>query len=230
MVKIDSELATKLALGCNILAMEGHSDMILGHVSARLPGQEYLHMKPHNLGLEEVRAEDIIIIDLEGNKLAGERDRHTEYPIHTEICKIRPEVNCVIHTHPPYATALGAAGGGLHPINNEAVLFVNPPLFTETTMLIVTPAQGQAVARCLGQARAVLLQNHGVVVVGQSIEEATIYAVLLEKAARQECLTRQFGQPVWSSEEETRRKVEQIFHPRGIERFWQYFARKVENC
>lgn len=229
MVEVNQELAAKLALSCNILAHEGHSDIILGHVSVRLPAQEHLHMKPAGLGLEEVRAEDIIVIDLEGNKLAGERKRHSEYPIHTEICKTRPEINSVIHTHPPYATALGAADGELHSIGHEGVLFVNLPLFSETTVLIRTSAQGQAVARCLDRARAVLLQNHGVVVVGQSIEEATLYAIALEKAARMEYLTRQFGQPVWSSKEESLQKVEEIYHPEGIQAFWEYFARRVQS-
>jgi len=229
MVEVIQELAGKLALSCNILASEGHSDMILGHVSARLPNQEYLHMKPRGLGLEEVRAEDIIVIDFEGNKLAGEPKRHSEYPIHAEICRARPEINCVVHTHPPYATALGAAGGDLHPIGHEGSLFVNLPVFKETTLLIRASVQGKAVAGCLGKARAVLLQNHGVVVVGQSIEAATIYAILLEKASRMELLSRQFGSPIWGSEEESQRKVEQAFHPKNIQAFWEYFARKVEN-
>lgn len=229
MVEVNKELAVKLALSCNILANEGHSDITLGHVSARFPGQEYLHMKSRSLGLEEVQAEDIIVIDLEGGQLAGARKRHSEYPIHTEICKARPEINCVIHTHPPYATALGAAGGELHSIGHEGILFVNIPLFTETTVLIRTHDQGKAVASCLGGERAALLQNHGVVVVGQSIEEATVYAILLEKGAIMEYLARQFGSPVWSSEEESRFKVEEIYHPKNIQAFWEYYARKVKR-
>ena len=229
MVEVNRELAVKLALSCNILANEGHSDITLGHVSARVPGQEYLHMKSRGLGLEEVRAEDVVVIDLEGNQLAGEGKRHSEYPIHTEICKARPELNCVIHTHPPYATALGAAGGRLHSIGHEGVLFVNIPLFTEITALIRTNDQGRAVARCLGGEQAALLQNHGVVVVGQSIEEATVYAILLEKSAIMEYLARQFGSPVWSSEEESRFKAEQIYHPKNIQNFWEYYARRLKR-
>ena len=229
MVELDEELAAKLALSCSILAHEGHSDITMGHVSARLPGQQYLHMKPRGLGLEEVQTEDIIVIDLDGNKLTGKHDRHSEYPIHTEICKLRDDVNCVIHTHPPFATALGAAGGGLHPISHEGVPFQNLPLFKETTVLIRTQSQGQAVARCLGDARAALLLNHGVVVVGRSVEEATIYGILLEKGAKMEYLARQFGAQVWSSEEETQLKVEQIYHAKNIRAFWEYYVRRIKR-
>ena len=228
MIEIDQEIAAKLALSCNILAREGQADMTLVHVSARLPGQETVYMKPYAMGLDEVTKGDIILLDFEGNKLLGEHRRHTEYPLHTEIYKLRADVNCVIHTHPLYAVILGAAGGQLRPLSHEGTLFLNLPLFKETTELIRTPAQGKAVACALGQARAILLKNHGVVVVGQSIEEATVYAILLEKAAKVEILARQAGPVTWSSEEECLRKIEQIYHPRAMQNYWNYYVRQVE--
>ena len=169
MVGLNKELAAKLALSCSILAHKGHSDITMGHVSARLPGQQYLHMKPRGLGLEEVQTADIIVIGLDDNKLAGKHERHSEYPIHTEIYKLRDDLKCVIYINPPFATALGAADGVLHPIGHEGVLFQNIPLFQETTVLIRTQSQGQAATNCLGDARAALLLYYGVVVVGGSV-------------------------------------------------------------
>ena len=226
---IDQELAKKLAISCNILAMEGQNDVNLGHVSTRLSGSDIVYIKPSSLGLEEVRGEDIIIIDMDGKKLAGERRCHLEFPIHTEMYMARPEVNCVIHTHPPYATVLGAAGENVRPISREGLLFMDAPLFTETTELIVTKAQGQAVAVSIGEARAVLLQNHGVVVVGESIESATVFAILLEEAARLQWLARYMGNYVWTSEEEAQRKMKQIYTPNSIVGFWEYYVRKLSR-
>lgn len=226
---IDQALAEKLALSCNVLAMEGQNDVNLGHVTARLPGSDLIHMKPTGLGFEEVRGEDIILIDLEGNKVAGERGRHKEHPIHTEIYRARPEINCVVHTHPPYATVLGAVGEKVRPISREGLLFMDAPLFTETTELIVTKDQGQAVASALAGARAVLLQNHGVVVVGESIAEATVLAILLEEAARLQWLARNMGDYVWTSEEEAQRKIKQIYYPESIVGFWEYYVRKLNR-
>ena len=229
MVETNPEFTAKIALSCNILALEGHSDVTLGHVSGRVPGKDLLYMNPYALDMEEVKEEDIVLIDMEGNQLAGTRRRRTEYPIHTEIYKSRPEINCVVHTHPPNATVLGAIGGKIHPISHEGALFVNIPLFEETTELIRLPAQGEALARCLGKARAALLRNHGIVVVGQSIEEATVYAIFLEKAARIELMARQAGVVAWSSDEESRHKVEQIYHPRGIQNFWEFYVRRLQH-
>ena len=96
-------------------------------------------------------------------------------------------------------------------------------------MLIRTQSQGQAIARSLGDSREALLLNHGVVVIGRSIEEATIYGILLKKGAEMEYLARQFGGLVWSSEVETQLKVEQIYHDKNIRASWEYYVRRVKR-
>ncbi|RJX24196.1 MAG: class II aldolase/adducin family protein [Dethiobacter sp.] len=226
---LNYQLARKVALACNILSLEGHGDITLGHVTAREQGSEYLYMKPKGIGLDEVTARDIIMINLDGKKIAGHRGLHSEYPIHTEICRVRPEINCVIHTHPPFSTALAASDRKLRPVSHEGVLFTNLPVFTETTELIVKPEQGKAIAEKLGRQKAMLMRNHGVVVVGESVEEAAIYAVLLEKAAKMQFYTELLGAYHWTSEIEVYRKKEQIYHPQNIKNFWNYFVRKVKR-
>lgn len=226
---INYKIARKVALACNILSMEGHGDITLGHVTAREHGSEYLYMKPKGLGLDEVTPRDIIIINLDGEKIAGHRGRHSEYPIHTEICRSRNEINCVIHTHPPFATALAASDRKILPVSHEGVFFTNLPVFTETTELIVKPEQGKAVAEKLGEQKAMLMRNHGVVVAGESVEEATVLAVLLEKASKMQLFTELLKEYHWTSEIEVPRKKEQIYNPKNIKSFWDYYVRKVKR-
>ena len=130
------DLRVKVAQACNILAMEGHNDTVYGHVSARIETTDQVWMKPHTLGLEEVRPHDVLTIDLDGNKLAGELPRHSEFPIHTEVYRRRPDVQCVVHTHPPYATAFSAVDEPLRPVNHEGTLFAPTTL---TRRSISTP-------------------------------------------------------------------------------------------
>jgi L-fuculose-phosphate aldolase len=229
MPEIDVELSEKLALACNILAVGGHENLTLGHVTARRPGQTYLHMNSHDLGLEEITPQDIIIIDFEGNKLVGSGRKHSEYPIHTEIYKVYPHINCVIHTHPFYSIIAGATEGTIKTISHEGSLFAGIPVFGETTLLIRTTALGQAVANCLHGHRALLMRNHGVVVTGTSIEEATVYAVLLEKAARLQVTASQIGSLSTSTPAETEGKEEQVFYPKNINNFWDYLVRKLHR-
>ncbi len=225
-----NELKQKLAFSCNILANEGHWDNILGHVSVRIPGKNRILMKPHSLGFEEIRPQHIIEVDLNGKKVAGKYERHSEVFIHTEIFKARPDVNCVVHSHPPYATALGSLRQPLRPISHEGNIFHDGlPLFDYTTALIITPELGVEVAKSLGNCRGVLMKNHGSTVVGESIEVATLYAVFLEKAARIQLLATASGDPSWTSDEESVVKYEQIYTPHRLGSMWDYFVRRAKK-
>ena len=225
------ELKETLAYSCNILANEGHWDQILGHVSVRIPKQDRILMKPHSFGLEEIRPQHIIVCNLDGKKIEGKYERHSEIFIHTEIFKARPDVNCVVHTHPPYAIAFGSLRQPLRPVSHEGSIFYEGlPLFDYTTALIRTPELGREVAKTLGSCRGVLMKNHGSTVVGDSIEVATLYAVFLEKAARIQLLATASGEPSWTSDEEAKVKFEQIYTPHRLGSMWDYFIRRAKKA
>ena len=229
MPAIDPDMALSLSQSCRILAAAGHDNLTLGHVTAREPGQPYLHMKAHDLGLGEIEAKHVLLIDIEGNLLEGNGRRHSEYPIHTEIYKAYPHINCVIHTHPFYSIIVGATDARIRPISHEASIFDGIPVFKETSLLIRTPEMGQAVARSLQGHRAILMRNHGVVVVGESIEEATVYAVLLERAAKMQVMAARLGTVHESSHHEVEGKQGQVYYPKNIEGFWKYLVRNLAN-
>ena len=225
-----NELKENLAFSCNILANEGHWDNILGHVSVRISGKNRILMKPHSFGFEEIRPQHIIEVDLNGKKVVGKYERHSEVFIHTEIFKARPDLNCVVHSHPPYATAFGSLRQPLRPISHEGNIFHDGrPLFDYTTALIRTPELGVEVAKSLGKCRGVLMKNHGSTVVGETIEVATLYAIFLEKAARIQLLATASGDPSWTSDDEAVIKYEQIYTPHRLGSMWDYFVRRVKK-
>ncbi len=180
------DLQRKLAAAGKVLVAEGQDDFTRGHISVRLPNDASLFfMKPHSVGLDEITMENILTIDLEGNVKAGSARRHSEVFIHSEIYKVRPDVNCVIHTHPPYAVALSASGRPLRCLSQPAALFYRSlGIYTDSSALIRTKAMGARVAEALGPHRGVLLKNHGVAVTGDSIDEAVIGVIMLENAAK----------------------------------------------
>src|SRR5256885_3717144 len=81
--RVSMDTQTKVAYACNILSMEGHTDTIYGHVSARVENAEHIWMKPATLGLEEVRPHDMLILDLDGKTLAGVLQTTVGFPIHS---------------------------------------------------------------------------------------------------------------------------------------------------
>jgi ribulose-5-phosphate 4-epimerase/fuculose-1-phosphate aldolase len=225
------ELKEDLAYSCNILAQEGHWDNILGHVSVRIPKEEKILMKPHSFSFEEIRPQHIIVCDLDGKKIEGKYERHSEVFIHTEIYRARADVNCVVHTHPPYAIAFGSLRQPLRPVSHEGSIFYDGlPLFDYTTALIRSPELGREVAKALGKHRGVLMKNHGSTVVGESIRVATLYAVFLEKACRIQLLATASGEPSWTSDEEAKVKFEQIYTPHRLGSMWDYFVRRARKA
>ena len=190
-------LRRKLTNAGRVLASQDQGDFVAGHVTVRLPDDPHKFlMKPATIGLEEMTPENIITVDLEGQKVGGTMPRHNEVFIHSEVLRARPDLNCVIHTHAPHAVAFSSLGRELVALNNEAGYFYKRlPVFFETTDLIVTQERGKAVARCMGQNTAVLLRNHGIVTAGRSIEEAVWIAVKLERACRVQLMAEWAGGP-----------------------------------
>ena len=179
-------LKKKLAVAGAILAAHGQDDFTRGHISVRVPGKpSQFYMKPHSIGLDEITPASILTIGLDGEVATGRGRRHSEVFIHSEIYRARADVQCVIHSHPPHAIALSASGRNFLPLSQGGALFTGAVgLYDDTIRLIRTRDMGAALAGALGKGRAVLLKHHGVAVVGASIEEATISAIMLENAAR----------------------------------------------
>jgi L-ribulose-5-phosphate 4-epimerase len=192
------QLRETLTEAGRVLAMEGHGDYVAGHISVRLPKNSgRFLMKPAGIGIEEMRPDNIITVDIEGKKVDGAMPRHNEVYIHSEVFRARSDVNCVIHSHPVHAVAFSSLGKPLVAVGNDATTFAGGrlPVFSETTDLIVNQERGKAVARCLGEHPALILRNHGIVVAGGSIEEAVWTAIKLEKACRVQLLAESAGGP-----------------------------------
>ncbi len=189
------EAKQKLIDAGRILDAAGQGDLTRGHVSVRVPGDDkHFFMKPHSWGLDEITMENIVVCNLEGEKVSGGGRRHSEVYIHSEIYKLRPDVMSVIHSHPTHAVALSATGKALLPISQPAVNFADGlPYFTDTIDLIRSQAFGAGVARALGSCKAVLLRNHGVGVVGACLEESVVLAILLESACQIQLLAQAGG-------------------------------------
>lgn len=218
--------------GCRALGLEGQSEMIWGHVSARAADPAQTWLKGAGLGLEEITEDDVLLIDREGTLLEGEGRVHFEFPIHTEVLAARPDVGAVVHTHAESAVTFGATGMELRPIGHEGTLFTPPALarYTLTADLIRTPEMGATVAEALGDRNALLLINHGIVTVGPDVGTAVLTAMFLEKACRMQLMAAAAGgQLSWSSDEEALGKRERVYGPHQLSAAWKYMQRRLEK-
>lgn len=230
LVRSSGEIAEQVAWACRIIAMAGHDDLTLGHVSARVPGRDLVVIKRKGLGLDEVTPADVIGIDLDGNRVSGEGEVHLEAVLHTEVYRARPDVHAVIHSHPPFTTALTATEATLDFLTHDAALFPDGlGVYRETPQLITVADQGRAVAAALGDRRAVLLCNHGVVIVGKDVPWAVFTAVTLERAVMLQVYARTLGPLRPISLEMAQRLHPAKYRDAFVEEYWPYLIRRVRR-
>jgi ribulose-5-phosphate 4-epimerase/fuculose-1-phosphate aldolase len=227
----DSALREQVAWSGRILALGGHGDYTLGHVSARSSDRQSVLMKPNGLGLEEVTPEVVLALDMDGARLSGEGPVHLEYVLHTEIFKARPDIGAVVHTHPLYATAFGATDAKLELLNHDAVLFRDGlATFDDTAELIVSPEQGAAVAQALGNHRALVMRGHGVIVTGKSVPWATYAALTLERVLRIQAIARSLGALQPMTPEMADRVYPDKYRDEHVANYWAYLVRQVRRA
>jgi len=228
-MKTNRELQIEVAWACRLLAKDGHGDFSLGHVSARSTQGDGMLIKRRGISLEEVKASDVLHVDLDGKKLGGEGDVHLEYPFHSEVYRYRNDVGAVMHTHPPYATAMSATTQRLKMVSHDSTLFCdNVARFDDSPDLVTNTQQGHTIALALGSARVLLLRNHGVLVVGKDIPWVVITALTLERAIKFQMLADALGgSDNEMSAQEAKRLQHQKFKDIFIYDYWAYLVRSA---
>jgi L-fuculose-phosphate aldolase len=192
----ETTLIENVAWACRILAREGYEDLTLGHVSARGADGRTMYIKRKGVTLGEVSPGDVLAFHLDGDLAEAPANMHLEAVLHTEVYKRRPEVRCVVHGHPPYATAFAATDARLEVLTHDAVLFAGGlATYDGVPDLIIDAHQGAEVAEALGGGSALLLRNHGVLVAERSVAWATVTGVLLEKSIQLQAIATQLGAP-----------------------------------
>ncbi len=166
-----------------------------GNVSARDPKTGYVVIKPSGLKYEELRPENMVIVDLDGNRIEGDLKPSSDTASHLYIYRHRPDVNGIVHTHSPYATAFAALGRPI-PVYLTAIADeFGGPIPCGGFALIGGEEIGKVVIESIGHSPAVLLKNHGVFTIGPTAEAAVKAAVMVEDVARTVWIALQLGQP-----------------------------------
>ncbi len=234
-VEVSSTIQTeldKLALGTRILEMEGHGHRTIGHTAMRDPEGRGVWIKRWGLALGEVSDwTDFQLIDFDGHLLYGDNTkRHTEWPIHARIMLRRPDVNVIGHTHPTYGTVFSASDEPLRPTTSSGVCFnTSPRRYTRTSEIICTPEMGDELADILGDDYVVFMRNHGVVFVGDTVEQMVIAGIDLEECCKQMLMIKSSGLAfsVPDAEEQERRHQSTFVNSRNTHLFFDYFTAKL---
>jgi L-fuculose-phosphate aldolase len=172
-----------LAAACRILAKEGHESGLAGQVTARGPKPGTWWTLQFGYGFDEATAERMVLVDEDLQPLRGGRP-NPGVRFHIWVYRKRADVQAIIHTHAPHASALASTGKPLRTIHMDSSMLHGTAHLPEWPGVPVADDEGRIISGALGEAKTILLANHGLLAAGASVEEATYLAVFFERAAR----------------------------------------------
>jgi L-fuculose-phosphate aldolase len=147
-------------------------------------GRDLVAITPSGRDYDTMKPNDIVMVDLEGQRVEGELTPSIETMLHTGIYKVRKKVNAIIHTHPIYGSIIAVAGLEIPAILDDQVTQIGGEIRVASYALSGSPEMTGNVIAALGPRNAVLLANHGAISVGRNMREAFTICQLLEKTAR----------------------------------------------
>jgi len=227
------ELREKLATACRLLYMEGLMDHA-GLAGARVPETGNLLLNPREMRGTPGRhpgimsADDLVVVDPDGRKVEGTNNPPSETPIFTGVFRARADVMAVFHLHLPTATLFSVVGQPILPIGVMGSPFGEAVPVCPDGTLIQRAEQGEGVAHSLGKGLAVILQGHGAVIVGASVEEAFVASVLLEDNAVRQYRAAMIGTPRAMEREELKEARRQVWNPKVVAKIWTYYQLKAQ--
>jgi L-fuculose-phosphate aldolase len=221
-------LRQKMALSCRILAGEGHESALAGQITARGERPGTYWMLSFGLGFDEATASSIVLVDDDLQILEGDGMVNPSNRFHLWIYRHRPKVNAIVHTHPPYCSALSLVGRPLIAAHMDTAMFYEDCAFlAEWPGPPIGDEEGQIIHDALGDKRAILLAHHGQLVATETIEEAAVLAVFIERAAKMQVLAESIGTIKPINPAHAREAHDYRLKPRAVAATFHYFARRV---
>lgn len=200
-------LREQIIAACKQLDSSGLNRGTSGNVSCR-EGAHFL-ITPSGVPVDEITPSRIVTLEFDG-KVIGIGKPSSEWQFHADILRARPEINAVVHTHAPHATALACLREDLPPFHYMIAIAGGDSVRCAPYALFGTETLSHHAVEALRERKACLLANHGMITLGRDLDEAMTIAIELESLCQQYLIARQVGQPAILSEEEMRAVIERF--------------------
>jgi ribulose-5-phosphate 4-epimerase/fuculose-1-phosphate aldolase len=207
----------RLASAFRLFAKFGFSEGVAGHITARDPErQDHFWVNPFGLHFAHIRASDLVLVDEHGNVVKGDRPiNEAAFAIHSRIHRARPDVMAAAHAHSFFGKTWSSLGRLLDPLTQDACAFYQDHgLFADYTGVVYDTSEGDRIAAALGDDKAVILQNHGLLTVGRTVDEAAWFFISMDRCCHSQLLAESAGKPVPISHESALVAQQQIGSPR----------------
>jgi ribulose-5-phosphate 4-epimerase/fuculose-1-phosphate aldolase len=189
----------RLAAAFRIFARFGYDEGVAGHISARDPADpDCFWVNPYARWFGHLRVSDLVLVDDTGRVVEGGAEVNTAaFAIHSEVHAARPDCVAAAHAHSLYGKAWSSLGRLLDPLTQDACAFYDDhALFDDYTGVVLERDEGKRLAHALGDAKAVILRNHGLLTVGETVDEAAWWFITMDRSCHAQLLAEAAGAPV----------------------------------
>jgi len=180
-----------LAAAFRVFAERGFDEGVAGHISVRDPIlTDHFWLNPLSQHFSQICVSDLILVNEDGDVVVGDEPINAAaFAIHSEIHKARPDVHAACHAHSVYGKAWSAFGRPLDMITQDALRFYKShSVYDNFGGIVLDREEGRRISKCLGKGKAAILQNHGLLTVGNSVDEAAFWFMSLDKTCHAQLL------------------------------------------
>ena len=189
----------RLAAAFRLFGKFGFEEGVAGHITARDPEfPDRFWVNPFAVPFSHIRVSDLVCVDADGEVVEGTKPvNRAAFAIHSQVHAARPDVTAAAHSHSVHGKAFSSLGRLLDPITQDVCAFYEDHgLFDDYTGVVIDTEEGKRIAAALGEHKAVILRNHGLLTVGHSVDEAAFWFITMERSCQAQLLADAAGTPV----------------------------------
>ncbi|HMK98838.1 MAG TPA: class II aldolase/adducin family protein [Acidimicrobiales bacterium] len=189
----------RLAAAFRLFSKFGFEEGVAGHITARDPQfPDRFWVNPFAVSFAHISVSDLICVDANGEVVEGTKPvNRAAFAIHSQVHAARPDVMAAAHSHSVYGKSWSALGRLLDPITQDVCAFYQDHgLFDDYTGVVIDLEEGKRIAAALGEHKAAILRNHGLLSVGHTVDEAAWWFITMERSCQAQLLAEAAGTPV----------------------------------
>ena len=207
----------RLASAFRLFAKFGFSEGVAGHITVRDPEMaDHFWVNPFGMHFGHIRVSDLVMVNEKGEVVEGDRlVNESAFAIHSRVHMARPDVVAAAHAHSLYGKTWSSLGRLLDPLTQDACAFYEDhSLFSDYTGVVYDMSEGDRIAQALGNGKAVIMQNHGNLTVGSTVDEAAWLFITMDRSCQSQLMAEAAGTPVPIAHEAAIVARKQVGNPR----------------
>jgi ribulose-5-phosphate 4-epimerase/fuculose-1-phosphate aldolase len=189
----------RLAAAFRLFSRFGFDEGVAGHITARDPEHpHYFWVNPFGVHFGQIRVSDLVLVNDRGEVIEGHYPVNTAaFAIHSRVHAARPDAVAAAHAHSMYGKSWSSLGRLLDPITQDACAFYEDhALFDDYTGVVYETTEGDRIAEALGKSKAIILRNHGLLTVGESVESSVWWFITMDRSCQAQLLAEAAGKPI----------------------------------